>query len=267
MFNGAPETPAASAAPPEDEANAAADTPAPDADDAETTTPAGGVDGNNLTTPVNNPTTPTAEADGAAGGGEGGGNASDTASEDGDNNSQYYPASEPRPSQRLRDAKVKMDAAYESQEAARHEVNRLTKELETAVSYLEERTTEYKSECEAFRLVELGDPSQWVRVFGPSFCCCCFMSPLLFFLLMNLLVSNPVPCLIAYLPLLLSLSTVVLVGTQNTYYKRLCDYKEKYSHTRVPFENKDDPELAALGRWVRACSHYIAREVSTYGIC
>ena len=95
---------------------------------------------------------------------------SDTASEDSNtkHNASGFNPSEPRPSQRLKDAKAKMDNAYVKREAARDVVNRITKELQAAVSYLDECSTEYKKECEAFRLIELGDPSQWVREFSAA---------------------------------------------------------------------------------------------------
>ena len=180
-------------------------------------------------------------------GDDGDNNSDDTCSEGSNtkhNASGFNPA-EPRPSQRLKDAKLKMDNAYAKQEAAREVVNRITKELEHAVSYLEECSAEYKKECEAFRLIELGDPSQWVCIYIilcnselPQVC----LFPLC---ILNGSISYHVSVLARRLP---SPKKKIF---QNNYYKKLCDYKTKYGHCRVPYETKGDPELSALGRWVR----------------
>jgi exonuclease VII small subunit len=67
-----------------------------------------------------------------------------------------------RPSQKYKDAQSRLEDAEEKNKEARQEIERITKELEAAKSRLEEALKEYKEELEAFRLVDLEEPSQWV---------------------------------------------------------------------------------------------------------
>ena len=76
-------------------------------------------------------------------------------------------------SQRLKEARTKVDAAYQNQELSRQEVQRIRDELQAAKSHLEIRIQQYKTEFESCRLVELEEPSPWVSFLSMlvPFCC------------------------------------------------------------------------------------------------